>query len=225
MVRPPSSCPLCETPLHARDKVPVLSYLLLRGRCRRCRGRISARYPLIELANATMWIAAAAAFDAIEEAAFVALVSSALLSLTAIDLEFSQLPNTIVLPATACAAVWVAATLLVRSEISALYVALASAVGAFLVFFGIALVSGGMGFGDVKLAAFVGLVTGRFGWQVTFVAIFGAFLMGGIVAAALLVSGRRGRKDAIPFGPSLAAATVVALYGGPELASAWFDFF
>lgn len=225
LLRPPSSCPQCNAPIRALDNVPLVSYVLLGGRCRSCGARISARYPLVEVVTAALWAGAVLRFDPGEEAVFVAIAGGVLVAVTAIDFEHRRIPNVIVLPATAALSIWVLATAAVRGEWSIAIEAFGSAAAAFGLLFVLAVATGGIGFGDVKLVWFVGLVTGRFGWRVTVVAIFGAFFVGGLVAAALLVSGRRGRKDAIPFGPSLAAGTLIGLYGGPELVSAWFGIF
>lgn len=223
VVRPPSRCPSCGTQLRSADNVPVLSWLILRGRCRTCRAPISVRYPLIEAANAVLWIAAVLRFDELEAAAFVALATTALLALSAIDLEHRRLPNAIVLPATLGALVWVAGLAISRGDLDLLAEAALCGAAAFALFFVIAFVSGGMGFGDVKLAAFVGVVTGRFGWEVTVGAVFGAFLVGGLVSVGLLVAGRAGRKTKIPFGPSMAAGALIALFAGPTPVRNWLN--
>jgi leader peptidase (prepilin peptidase)/N-methyltransferase len=138
-----------------------------------------------------------------------------------IDLEHRRLPNIIVLPSTAAAAVWVLGVSVARGQLDVALTALVCGAAFFALLFVIALVSGGMGFGDVKLAAFVGLVTGRFAWQVTVAAMFAAFFAGGIVSVALLVLRRAGRKTAIPFGPYLALGAVIALFAGPAPVRAW----
>lgn len=164
-------------------------------------------------------------FEDIEEATFVALSTSVLLALSAIDLDVRRIPNVIVVPGVICALAWVTGSFAARRDLHGLFEAVIVSVVAFSLLLLIAVISGGMGFGDVKLAAFVGLVTGRFGWEVTFVAILGAFLIGGVVALVLLATKQVGRKDAISFGPSLALAATIALFGGPALASSWLSLF
>lgn len=221
IVRPPSACPACGTEIRARDNVPLLSWLWLRGRCRDCGAPIAARYPLVEATNALLWIACAVRFDGAEDVVFCALASSVLLVLSMIDLEHRRLPNVIVLPATAVAVGWVVTSAVLRGEPSLVRDPLIGGAAAFGLLFVIAFVSGGMGFGDVKLAAFIGVVAGRFGWEVVVTAIFAAFILGGLAGVAVIASGKKGRKDAIPFGPALAAGALVALFAGPGPVRTW----
>lgn len=221
IVRPPSRCPSCGTDIGTLDNIPILSWLLLRGRCRSCRAPISFRYPLIEAATAALWVGCALRFDVLEEAAFAAVACTVLLALAAIDLEHRRLPNVIVLPSAAAAVVWVLGVAVARGDIDVLVTALACGAAAFALFFLIAFVSGGMGMGDVKLAGFIGVVTGRFAWEVTVAAVFASFFIGGAVAIGLLMARRAGRKSAIPFGPSMAAGAVLALFVGPSPVRTW----
>jgi leader peptidase (prepilin peptidase)/N-methyltransferase len=176
---------------------------------------------LIEVGVAALWACAALRFGASEEAALVALAGSTLIALSAIDLEHRRLPNVIVLPATAVAVVWVAIVATVEVDIDLAITAVACGVGAFALFFLIALVSGGMGMGDVKLAGFIGVVAGRFGWEVAVAAVFASFFVGGLVAIVLLIAGRAGRKTRVPFGPSMAAGALIGLFAGPDPVRAW----
>ena len=223
IVRPPSSCPNCRAEIRARDNVPVLSYLLLRGRCRACGHPIAARYPLVELMTAALWVAAVLRFVDVEPAAFVAVMGSVLLVLSAIDLDVRRLPNVIVVPSTVVAIVWVTALAAVHSEWTILARAVACGMAAFALFLLIALVSGGMGMGDVKLAGFIGVVTGRFGWEIAVGAVFASFFVGGAAAIVLLLVRRVGRKQAIPFGPAIAVGAIVALFAGPSPVRAWLN--
>jgi leader peptidase (prepilin peptidase) / N-methyltransferase len=221
IVRPPSACPRCGIELRPVDNIPLVSYLLLRGRCRTCREPISLRYPLVEAGNAALWAAAVARFGLTEEAAFVAFISSLLLALALIDLEHRRLPNVIVLPGLAAATVWLSARALISAEWRPFTVAVTCAAIAFLLFFLIALISGGMGMGDVKLSAFVGLVGGRFGWEVAVSSVMAGFFIGDLIAVGLLVGRRVGRKQAIPFGPSMAVGCIVAVFAGVGPVRAW----
>ncbi len=221
IVRPPSRCPSCGAQIRTVDNIPIASWVVLRGRCRSCRAPISPRYPLIEAATAALWVGCALRFDDLEAAAFAALASTVLLGLATIDLEHRRLPNVIVLPGAAAAIAWVAGLAAARSELDVLTTALICGAAAFALFFLIAFVSGGMGMGDVKLAGFIGVVTGRFAWEVTVAAVFASFVIGGALAIALLVLRRAGRKSAIPFGPSMAAGASLALFVGPGPVRAW----
>jgi leader peptidase (prepilin peptidase)/N-methyltransferase len=224
LVRPPSSCPSCGTAIRSRDNIPVISYVLLRGKCRNCGAPISARYPLIELLTAALWVGAVVRFGPHEDAAFVALASAVLLAISAIDLEVRRIPNVIVLPATAATAVWVLGVAGATGRWEVAERALGTGAWIFAVLFLIALISGGMGFGDVKLGAFVGIVAGRFGWNVGLAALILSFVIGGLVAIGLLVARRKGRKDALPFGPYLAVGALAAVFLGPSPVRAWLGF-
>ncbi|HXF71570.1 MAG TPA: prepilin peptidase [Actinomycetota bacterium] len=215
VVRPRSRCPACGTQLRARDNVPLVSYLLLRGRCRSCGARIPASYPLLEAATGALFVAAATAFREPYVAAVMAAFLAVLLALSLIDLRHRILPNRIVYPSVPAFAILIAAGALAGEGFD-----LRGALVGFLGYGGglllVALVSPrGMGMGDVKLAALIGLVVGSLGASRVLVAAGAGILLGGIAAVAALLAGR-GRKEAIPFGPFLAAGAAAAvLLGGP----------
>ena len=210
IVTPPSACPGCASPIAWYDNVPVLSFLLLRARCRQCRVAISWRYPLVELATAGLFALAAArtGFDARLLPALV--LCAALVAITGIDLDHQIIPDAITLPGVAFG---FAASLLVGQPHW-----LESLIGILLgggLFFVIIVVSrGGMGGGDMKLGAMLGAFLG---WRMTLVAIMIAVLIGGVVAIGLLATGRRGRKQPVPFGPFLAIGGLTALFWGESL--------
>jgi len=231
VVSPPSACPDCGHGIRPRDNVPVLSWALLRGRCRDCSTPISARYPAVELATAALFALVVVRFGtAVVTATDVrtALAGAVLLvvmlylmaitvALTLIDLDVRRLPNAIVLPAYPVSAV----LLTVASAVSGDWGALVRAGVGLLVLGGLYLllalaVPGGMGFGDVKLAGVLGLVLAYLGWGPLAVGAFGAFLLGGTFAIVLLAVGRAGRGSGIPFGPwMLGGAWLGAAVGGP----------
>jgi leader peptidase (prepilin peptidase)/N-methyltransferase len=221
IVRPGSRCPSCGLAIRGPDNIPIVSWLALRGRCRSCGASISARYPLVEAGTALLWIVAALRLDSLEEAAFVAVAGTVLIALALIDLEHRRIPNVIVLPSTAAYVVWVIGAAAATHDWGMAARAVACGGAYFGVLLFIALASGGMGFGDVKLGAFVGVAAGRFGIGVAVAAALWGFILGGLVAVVLLVAGRRGRKDALPFGPSMAAGGVAALLGGSGLVRGW----
>ncbi len=218
---PRSQCPSCGQPIRSVDNVPIVSWLVLRGRCRSCRASISPRYAIVEATTAALFAASVVRFESVEQAAMVALASAVLLALAAIDVEHRRLPNAIVLPAAGAAFVWTVGVSIATGDLGVFLEAVACGLVGFTLLLLIALVSGGMGMGDVKLAAFIGLVTGRFGWPVTVGAIFAGFMLGGVLAILLLIAGRAGRKSQIPFGPSLAAGCVIALFAGPSPVRTW----
>ena len=210
LVSPGSRCPECEAPVKPYDNIPVVSWLLLRGRCRNCGTRISPRYPLVELATALVWAAVVAVRgfdnDLVLELPFV----SALIALAAIDFDHKLLPNKIVYP---LAAYGVIATLLVdRDDLVENLIAGAGAF-AFLLLAVIAYPRG-MGMGDVKLAGAMGLYLGLS----IIPALLAAFLSGSVVGVFIIArEGAAGRKKAVPFGVFLALGGIVGVLAGPEL--------
>lgn len=220
VVAPRSRCPSCGTQITARDNVPVISWLLLRGRCRSCGARIPARYPLIELGTAVLFGLAAARFENVWLAILAALFLGLLLALSLIDLEHRILPNRIVYPSL----IGFPAYVLV-ARVAGAPVGLVDALIGFLAYGGamllIAVVSPkGMGMGDVKLSALIGLVVGAVDLPSVAVAAGLAVLLGGIGAVAALAMGK-GRKSAVPFGPFLAAGAALAVFWGPAIADAY----
>jgi leader peptidase (prepilin peptidase) / N-methyltransferase len=210
LVTPGSRCPACGEPVKPYDNVPVVSWLVLRGRCRNCGAPISPRYPLVELATAAAFAAVIAIRgfddDLVLELPFVA----ALIALAAIDFDHKLLPNKIVYP---LAVYGVIATLLVDS--GDLVENLIAGAGAF-VFLLVAVIAypRGMGMGDVKLAGAMGLYLGAS----VIPALLVAFLSGSVVGIVIIArEGAAGRKKAVPFGVFLALGGIVGVLAGPEL--------
>jgi len=217
--RPASACPACGHPVRARDNVPVLSWLLLRGRCRDCREPISRRYPAVELTTAVLFVVFAAAIGGAGDRpwavpAFLYLVAVSV-ALALIDMDTHTLPNRIVLPAYPASLVLLAVASAGAGDWAALVRAAAGSAILFLFYFALAMAyPRGMGFGDVKLAGVLGLYLGWLGWGPLVVGAFGAFVLGGVFSLILLAAGRVGRKSGIPFGPwMLAGAGVGTLFG------------
>ncbi len=208
LVRPGSACMSCGTEITRRDNIPLLSYLLLRGRCRSCGARIPLRYPLVELVTALLVAGCGLRFGLTAYAAIAAGFCIVLVAISAIDVEHRIVPNRIVVPAAAVALV--AQTV---REPSVEWVA--AALGASLFLFVAALVyPRGMGMGDVKLALLLGAMLGR---DVT-VGLMVGLLAGLVLALALFATkGMAARKQAVPFAPFLAFGAVVALFAGPGL--------
>lgn len=214
-----SKCPSCGNQIAWYDNIPLLGYVLLRGQCRNCNERISPRYLWIELATGISWAALVWRYGASPEVAVFAAFFWVLVALTAIDLEHKLLPNKIVYPT--FVASWIALPIaaIVDGDIDPLKGAALGALifGGFL-FIVAFIVPAGMGGGDVKLAFVLGTYLGFAGGiGVTLVGMFLSFLLGGLIGIALLARGR-GRKAQVPFGPFLAAGTVLAvLWGRPIL--------
>jgi leader peptidase (prepilin peptidase)/N-methyltransferase len=218
LVRPGSRCPSCERPIAPYDNVPVLSWLLLRGRCRHCGARISLRYPLIELLTAAAFAAVVAVrgFDdgLVLELPFVA----CLIALAGIDFDHQLLPNRIVYP---MAVYGVAATLAVDS--GDLVEHLVAGTGAFLfLLLAVLIHPRGMGMGDVKLAGAMGVYLG-----LSIVpALLAAFVSGSVIGLAMIArEGAAARKKAVPFGVFLAVGGLVGVLAGPELIELYEDRF
>ena len=215
-----SRCPGCGATIAAYDNVPVLSWLLLRGRCRNCGEPISARYPLAEIATAVLFAATVIVLGTgdVPELASGLILCALLVTITLTDLERRVIPNAI-LGAGAVAAVGI----VLASDPSILPQRLIAAVGAggFLLAAALAYPRG-MGMGDVKLAAVLGLFLGR----AVVPAMGVAVLAGGLVGIALIARyGSEARKHAIPFGPFLALGGVVGLFAGDAILDWYLDSF
>ncbi len=219
--RPRSRCPGCGTKIRARDNVPVLSYLILRGRCRSCGERISPAYPLIEGATSLFFVAAALILDPLERAVLAAPFMGLMLALAVIDARWRIVPNRIVYPAIVLSAGLSLGLDLAGLEIDAIRGLLGLLVYAVPLFLIALAAPRGMGMGDVKLAGLIGLVLGSFGLAYVGVAAAVGVVSGGLGAIlAVLVLGY-GRRQQIPFGPFLAGGAVLATLAGPQLARAY----
>lgn len=210
LVSPGSRCPDCGDPIRARDNVPVVGWLALRGRCRDCAAPISARYPLVEAGTAALFVGCALYFGPSAELAPALVLCAALVAITGIDLDRLIIPDAIVLPLTVAAlAYWLAVA---PGHLPGAALGSLGAGGfLFVVWF---LYPGGMGFGDVKL----GLMLGAFLGVAVVPALFGGFLVGALVGVGLIArDGAAARKRKVPFGPFLALGGVAALFAGAPI--------
>lgn len=219
VVRPPSHCPQCDTPIRTLDNVPLVSWLLLRGKCRHCSNPIPVRYPLVEAGCGALFAAVAARFGWSWELPAYLLLAAALLAISIIDLEHFIVPDRITAPLTV-GALGLLGFAAVADGHGWRYGR--SLLGG-LAFFGFFLLLNlfypkGMGMGDVKLAFSLGLYLGWLGWGQVFLGGFLAFLLGALVGVGLIATGVKGRKDAVPFGPFMAlGALITILWGNPIL--------
>ncbi|MGH9315802.1 MAG: prepilin peptidase [Thermoanaerobaculia bacterium] len=215
VVSPASHCPACGAPIRPRDNIPVLSWILLAGRCRTCRAPIPARYPALELANAVLWVLVAWRARQWPEFAGGVWLASSCLALAVIDAEFQILPNEITLTGLG-AGIALSFFSGTPTLLSSLAGALLGGGGLFLVAFLYQKIAGheGMGLGDVKMLAMVGAFLGPSGVLVT---VLLASLSGSVVGLALLATGRGDRKMRLPFGVFLAVGAVAALFFGSFL--------
>jgi len=216
LLRPPSSCGSCSTEILWRDNIPVLSYLLLKGRCRHCDAPISPLYPLVEVVAAVLIVACVAVFGPTLKAALTAGFCAVLVTLSAIDIQLRIVPNRIVLPAAAAALVlhtaidpspeWIVSALLAGGSL-------------FVVVFAY---PKGLGMGDVKLALLLGAVLGA---SVSVALMLGLFAA--LVPAAVLVSryGVAARKMGVPLVPFLSLGAVIALFLGERILDGYLGLF
>jgi len=238
IVTPPSACPACDARIKPWDNVPVISWLVLRGRCRTCSARISVRYPIVELLSGLLFAAVALRFSQPLDIPTAALVATGILlvaylyfaaisvALAAIDLDTHTLPNAIVLPAYAVVAALLVAASAVYGDYSQLVSAAIGGAAMFVAYLAMALVyPGGMGFGDVKLAGVLGLLLGFLGWGTLIVGAFAAFLLGGLFGVALLVFRKAGRKSGIPFGPWMLAGAWLGIFIGERIWNGYLGLF
>jgi leader peptidase (prepilin peptidase)/N-methyltransferase len=214
VVRPPSACPSCGNQIEPRDNIPVLSWLLLRGRCRHCSAPISVRYPLVELGTGLLFAAVAVRYDDdLILPAYLAL-TACLIAVSLIDLEHFIVPNRILKVA---GLLGVPLLVLAAADDGWSHLR-SSAVGAVVglgLLLAIHLVNPrGMGMGDVKLAGVLGLYLGFFGIGHVLFGLFVGFLLGSVLGLLLIGTGIRSRKDHIPFAPFLAAGAMVTLFVG-----------
>ena len=238
----PSQCPHCDAPVKPWQNVPVVSWLLLRGKCANCKAPISARYPLIELATGaafvavTWWVLGAFRLASLaqrpegllaEPAVWVILVAFLYLAaisiaLTMIDLDTHRLPNAIVLPSYLVIGILFTLACLLGAEWDALLRAVIGGAAMFAFYWLLRLIRpGGRGGGDVKLAGVLGGALAFVGWGPLVVGAFAAFLLGGVFGTALMIAGRASRKSAIPFGPWMILGTWIGLFTGGNL-SRWY---
>ncbi len=229
LVYPPSHCDSCQRSLSTRDLIPVFSYLWLRGRCRYCQAHVPQRvlwvevgtgllfallYPYLRLTDFTI----CPNLNLAVEFAIVALYCSLFIVIMVIDLEHKLILNKVVYPAAVVAlviSIFLPAqgieSLHWPAEVNGL---IGGAIGFVLLLIPALVFRGGMGWGDVKMAALIGLVTG---FPLVFVALFGGIVLGGLAAAFLLIIRVKKRRDPIPFGPFLSIATIVTLLYGSEI--------
>lgn len=235
IVAPASACPSCGGRIRAFDNIPVVSWFLLRGRCRDCGAPISLRYPAVELFTALAFAAVTIwQIPAIEHAAAVwstTAVAAALLQLAAylylaavsvalalIDFDTHRLPDRIVLPAYAVSGGLIIVLAVLGGDGWGLLRALIAGTATFAFYLVLGLTkAGAMGFGDIKLAGLLGLTLGWVGWSALVVGVFAGFVIGGIVAVVLLLTRRVSRGGGIPFGPAMLAGAWLGLVAGPSL--------
>jgi leader peptidase (prepilin peptidase) / N-methyltransferase len=226
VVRPRSHCPSCGNPVRPYDDIPVVSWLVLRGRCRDCGEKISVRYPLVEAGTAVLFAVTGWHFGlSWELPAYLYLVAVGV-ALALIDIDVHRLPNAIVLPSYLVAAALLTLASLGDDDWAALLRAAIGGAALYLVYFLLCLAyPRGMGFGDVKLAGVLGMFLAWLGWGQLAVGAFLGFLLGGLVGGGLMIANRATRKSKIPFGPYMIVGAYVAVLVGAQISDLYLDMF
>ena len=218
IVSPPSACPSCGTQIGVRDNVPIVSWLLLHGRCRHCGVAISVRYPLVEASCAALFAGLAARFGYRWDLPAFLVLFAGLLALSCIDVERMLLPKKVVYPLTALVTALLVLAAAETGQWHHFAVGAACAAAWFVVFYAMFLISPRLlGFGDVRLAIVLGLALGWLGVWYVLLGFFAANLIGAVLGLALIATGRMSRQDRIPYGVFLALGCAVAVFAGPEL--------
>lgn len=219
---PRSHCPSCDTQLANRDNIPVVSWVLLGGKCRTCRVRISARYPLLEVACAALFAATALRFGLSYELPAYLVLAAGLLALSVIDLEHRLLPNKIVYPTGYAVGLLLVLAALALAEPRRIGWALIGAVGSFAMFFLLHFIKpDGMAFGDVRLSFVLGMATGWLDLTFVPVFLFAAFLSSAVIGLLYAALSGKGLKAAIPFGPFMVLGAQLAIFAGRPLVDAY----
>lgn len=222
VVRPPSACPACGHAIRPRDNVPVVSWLLLRARCRDCGEPISARYPAVEATTAALFVLATwwllgrdAGLWLLPAVWYLVAIGVAL---TLIDIDTHRLPDKIVLPSYLVVGVALVVASAGTGQWDALLRAAVGMAALWLFYFALVMIyPAGMGFGDVKLSGVLGMALAWFGWGPLVVGAFAAFACGGLFAVVLMMLRRAGRKSQVPFGPWMLVGAAVGAVAGQTI--------
>ncbi len=223
IVHPRSMCPNCDTLIAWYDNIPIFSYLLLMGRCRHCRIKFSARYPIVELLGGLFALGVFMKFGLSFETLVYYLFIATLLVVTFIDIDHRIIPDVISLPGIPIffAASFALPAITYKDSLLGI---LTGGGSLFLVAWIYSLLTKkeGMGGGDIKLLAMMGAIVG---WQGVLFTIFVASLVGTLAGLAVMLKSRQGTKLAVPFGPFLALGGVLALFWGKEIILGYFRLF
>lgn len=225
VVRPGSACPGCETPIAARDNIPVISWLILRGRCRTCGAPIAVRYPIVELSVAAVWVLLLAWAWRTEHLGMLPLLlvwGFVGVCLFVIDVDHHRLPDALTLPMLVITPAGLLLAWLLGDPVDGVGALIGAAAWGGLLALLWALSRGrGMGLGDVKMAPSLGATLGALGAGAAVAGLLIGFLAGGVIGVVLLVGGRAGRRTRIAFGPFLLIGALAGVIIGPALAAAY----
>jgi leader peptidase (prepilin peptidase)/N-methyltransferase len=222
IVSPPSHCVACSAPVRAYDNIPVVSYVVLRGRCRACGARIPPRDALLELGIGILFVLLAWRLTSAWALPAYCVLAAAIVGISAIDVEHMRIPSTLVYSTAVLGAPLLVLASAGTHRWSALLGALIGGAVAFAAFFTLFFaVPKGIGFGDVRLAGLCGGFLGWMGYREVIVGFLISFIVAGVPAAVLLAMHKVNRRTQIPFGPFLAAGTVITVLFGAPVIHAW----
>ena len=222
LAQPGSHCPHCGTAIRNRHNVPVLGWLVLRGRCADCAAPISARYPLVEAGTAVLFVAVAAKFGWSWELPAYLYLAAIAVALAAIDIDLMRLPDKIVLPSYAVAPLLLLPAAIAQHSWDAAIRGLIAAAVLYAGYWILAVLPKGMGGGDVKLAPLLGLYLGWLGWSSVAIGAFAGFLLGGLAGVLLMAARAATGKTRIPFGPYMLAGAFLAVFAAAPIAD-WYS--
>lgn len=222
-----SNCPKCDNQIRGYDNIPVFSWIILRAKCRDCKEKISARYPLVELGTGIFWVILGVTFGYDPILPLLLILAAATVALTMIDFDTMTLPNVITYPIFIITVIYLFVLAWFTDSWDNLISAGLGATIYFAFFFGLWFLTGGrgLGFGDVKLAPTLGAMIGWFTLHGSVVGIMGAFILGGIPAGIIMAMGILKKGTQIPFGPMLMLGAWVAVFFGESISSAYLMLF
>lgn len=215
-------CPSCGAPVAERDSIPVVSWVLLRARCRACGAKVSVRYPLVELAAGGLFVGAAVRLGPSWALPAFCVFFASLLAISVIDLGHFIIPNRVVYPTLLTLVPLLVVAAVLQGSWTHLEHAVIGGAAGFAALFVVHLVSpGGMGFGDVRLAGVIGVMLGWLGLGYVALGMFLSFLLASVIGITLIVTRVKSRKDSVPFGPFMAIGAVIAVLWGQAIIDAW----
>ena len=210
-----SECTHCGNQIKATYNIPVLSYLLLRGKCSNCQAQIGAIYPALELTTAGFFLSGVLLFHTWTSLVLWLILIIIGVPLTVIDFTLHRLPDLLTAPLFGVSAAVICIDAIVGKHFDRLIPSLVGALALPAFYLALLIISrGGMGMGDVKLSAGIGVVSGFFGVKIVLVSCFAAYILGSVIGIGLMLAGKAGRKTAIPFGPFMLVGQAIALIVG-----------
>jgi leader peptidase (prepilin peptidase)/N-methyltransferase len=225
IISPRSRCPTCASPIKEYDNIPVISWLVLRGRCRNCQAAISPRYLVVELIGGALFGGLAARMGYVWQLPAYLVFLSSLLALSCIDLELLVLPKKVIYPTLVLVTTLLVIASATINDWDRMLIGAICAAAWFVVFFIMNFASPRvLGFGDVRLAPLLGLALGWLGWRYVVLGFFSGNVIGAVIGISLIVTNRMRRDQPVPYGVFLAAGAALAVFAGPEILSHFQNF-